>query len=277
MKNLHYLDGKWIESNDLKISAFDLSVLRGYGIFDFLRTYNHKPFRLKEHIDRLYNSARILGLPMPWKKEEIEKVVAVGLKKNSPLFKDFNIRIVVTGGVGSDSTTPGHPSLIVIFSGAIDYPDAYYEKGAKVITHQYMRNLPDAKTLNYLIGIQVLQKAKKEGAVEVIYVYNNGKIYEGTTSNFFAVKDEVLLTPKSDILVGVTRRVIFELTKKLKIPIKEKNLYYKDIKSFNETFITASNKEVMPVVKIDDEKVGDGRVGPITKLLIAEYRKLTKQ
>ncbi len=277
MKNFHYLDGKWVESDGLKISAFDLSVLRGYGIFDFLRTYNHKPFGLKEHIDRLYNSARILGLPMRWKREEITRIIAEGLKKNKRVYPDFNIRIVVTGGVGPDSTTLGEPSLIVIFSAAIDYPDTFYEKGVKIITHQYMRNLPDAKTLNYLIGIQVLQKAKKEGAVEVVYVYNNGKIYEGTTSNFFAVKDGALLTPKSDILVGVTRRVIFELATKLKIPLKEGNLYYKDIRSFDEVFITASNKEVMPVVKIDDKRVSDGRIGAITKLLITEYRKLTKQ
>jgi branched-chain amino acid aminotransferase len=275
MKNLHYLDGEWFETKDLKISAFDLSVLRGYGIFDFLRTYNHKPFRLKEHIDRLYNSARILNLPMRWKREEIEQIVAEGIEKNKDVHKDFNIRIVVTGGVGADSTTPGNPSLMVIFSGAIDYPRDYYEKGVKIITHQYLRNLPDAKTLNYLIGIQVLQKAKSQGAIEVIYVYNDGKIYEGTTSNIFFVKDNELITPKSDILVGVTRRVLFELAKKLKVPCRETDIWYNDIPTFDECFITASNKEIMPVVTIDDKTVGNGAVGEITNLLLSEYRKLT--
>jgi branched-chain amino acid aminotransferase len=275
MANVHYLDGEWFESKDLKISAFDLSVLRGYGIFDFLRTYNHKPFKWKEHLDRLFNSARILGLPMRWTLEEIDKIVAEGIERNKEEFKDFNIRIVVTGGVGVDSTTPGDPSLMVIFQKAVDYPKEHYEGGTKVITHQYMRNLPDAKTLNYLIGIRVLQEAKKKGAIEVIYVFNDGKVYEGTTSNIFFVKGGKLYTPKSDILVGVTRNVVIDLAKSLGIEVIIGDVYNQDIPSFEEAFITASNKEVMPVVQIDDTKVGDGTVGQTTKKLIVEYRKLT--
>jgi branched-chain amino acid aminotransferase len=275
MKNVHYRDGGWYEKKDLVVSVFDLSVLRGYGIFDFLRTYNQKPFKLKEYLTRLYNSARILDLPMRWRQEEIEEIVMEGIRKNSSVFEEFNIRIVVTGGVGADSTTPGAPSLIAIFQKAVDYPVEYYEKGTKVITHQYMRNLPDAKTLNYLIGIRVLQEAKRKSAIEVIYVFNDGKIYEGTTSNIFFVKEGRLYTPKSDILVGVTRTVLLDLAKALGIEVIIGDVYNDDLPSFEEAFLTASNKEVMPVVQIDDRKVGDGTVGPITKKLIVEYRKLT--
>jgi branched-chain amino acid aminotransferase len=271
MKNVHYLDGKWVESADLKISAFDLSVLRGYGIFDFLRTYHHVPFRLKEHIDRFYNSAHILGLEVPMERSKLEAVIAEGIEKNKDVFPDFNIRIVATGGVGPDSTTPGTPSIIVIYSKAIEYPDDYYTQGVKIITHQYLRNLPDAKTLNYLVGIQMLQKAKEQKAVEVVYVFD-GNMYEGTTSNFYVVKNGTIYTSKSDILVGVTRKVVFELAASLSLPVVETEVPFNELETWDEAFITASNKEVMPVVTIDDKQVGNGKVGPITQKLVKVYK-----
>ena len=275
MKLVHYLDEKWVKDNDLKISGFDISVLRGFGIFDFLRTYNQQPFMCKEHVDRLFRSSKILDIKLPFTKGEITQTILEGIKKNKKECEDFNIRIVVTGGVGVDSVTPGKPSTIVIFSEVQDYPQSYYEKGVKVITSLEKRTLAQAKSLNYLMGVILLQKAKKEKAVEVIYLNEKGKIFEGTTSNFFVVVNKTLITPKDGILVGVTRQVIFKIAKKLGIKIVEKDLTMKDISKFREAFLTASNKEVMPVVQIDKRRIGTGKVGAITKQIMEDFKALT--
>lgn len=275
MDFFHYLNGRWVDSQNLKISAFDLSVLRGFGVFDFLRTYHRKPFLLKDHLDRLFNSAKILGIKIPKTKKEIEKIVFEGIKKNPK--EELNIRLLVTGGIGLDSVTPGQPSLIVIFTEVVEYPKEYYQKGVKVITYPAERIFPTVKSLNYLSGIVALQKAKKEKAVEAIYIDKNGRILEGTTSNFFAVINDQLITPKEEILFGITRKVVIDLAKKLKIPVKEENLYLSQIKNFSEAFITASNKEIMPVVRIDENiTIGSGQVGKITKKLMEEFWRLTK-
>lgn len=274
MKSLHYLNGKWVKTKDLNISAFDLAVIRGFGIFDFLRTYNRQPFLLDDHLERLFNSAKTLGIEIPKTKKALENIVFEGIRKNPG--GELNIRLVVTGGVGPDSTTPGKPSLIVIFTPAVNYPKSYYQKGVKVISYQEERVLPETKSLNYLTAIIALQKAKKEKAVEAIYVDQKGKIFEGTTSNFFAVINDKLITPKEKILFGITRKLVINLAKKLKIDFEEKNLYLSQIKSFSEAFITASNKEIMPVVKIDDQIIGEGKPGKITRQLMKEFRKEIK-
>jgi len=272
MPNIHYLNGHWVYDSDLKISAFDLSFLRGFGVFDFLRTYNRKPFRLADHLDRLFNSAKILGIKIGKTKKEIERIVLAGIKKN--LAGELNIRLVVTGGVGPDSITPGQPSLIVMFTPVVAYPKRYYTKGVKVITYQAQRLLPQAKSLNYLEGIIALQKAKKEKAVEAVYTAY-GKIFEGVTSNFFAVINGKLVTPKNEILPGVTKKVVLSIAKRLKIGVEEREIKLSEIKNFQEAFLSASNKEIMPVVRIDETIVGNGRVGKITQRLMKEFRQMT--
>jgi branched-chain amino acid aminotransferase len=271
MTSLHYLNNGWFTSDKLTISVFDLSVIRGFGVFDFLRTYHNKPFKLDEHIDRLFRSAQELGISVPKTKEEIRKIIIEGLSKNSSA--ENNIRIVVTGGVSNDGITPGDPSFFVIFTEAKKYPDSYYTKGVKVITYPHIRVFPGAKSLNYQTGIIALQKAKKENAVEAIFIGPKGEIFEGTTSNLFAVIDGKLVTPKKDILVGITRGIVLSIANNFKIPVVERDLYLKEIPTFQEAFITASNKEVMPVVEIDGEKVGIGNAGKITKRILSEYSK----
>lgn len=275
MKLVSFLDEKWLKNEDLKISAFDISVLRGFGIFDFLRTYRHQPFMLTEHIDRLFKSAKYLGMIVPYNKEEIKNIILEGIEKNKKQAVDFAIRIVVTGGVGIDSVTPGKHSLLIIFSPLQNYPKSYYEKGVKIITYQEKRVIAEAKSLNYLVGVVALGKAKKQKAIEAIYKDEKGKLYEGTTSNFFVVMNNTIITPKNEILMGVTRNVLLKLAKKQGIKLVEKDIYYKDISKCKEAFITASNKEIMPVVQVDDKKIGQGKVGPVTKKLIEGFNTLT--
>ena len=269
---MHYLNDSWVTTEKATISVFDLSVIRGFGIFDFLRTYHKKPFKLSEHIDRLFNSAKQLGITVPKTKSQIEKIVHEGIKKNS--YRECIARIVVTGGVSPDGISKNENSTFaVLFTEATDYPKSYYTQGVKIISREFERAFPHAKSLNYLTAVNVLSEAKKENAIEVLYLDRNRHILEGTTSNFFAVVGGKLITPKEGILRGITRAVVIELARKLKIPVIESDLLYSQIELFDEAFITASNKEVMPVVRIDGKKVGSGEVGTISRRLISEYRK----
>lgn len=272
MDSLHYLNDQWVGEKDLTISVFDLSVIRGFGVFDFLRTYNNKPFKLDEHIDRLFRSAATLGITVPKTKSQIKRIIAEGLKKNS--LPEKNIRIVVTGGVAGDGITPGRPSFFVIFVKAVDYPEEFYRQGVKVITYQHLRPFPEAKSLNYQAGIVALQKAKKEKAVEALFVGPKGEIYEGTTSNFFAVIDGKIVTPKDNILFGITRNIVIDIAKKAGVEVVERSINISEIPDMSEAFITASNKEVMPVIKINLQTIGNGEVGKTAKQLSALYERL---
>lgn len=272
--NFHYLDGLWVTSKNLKISVFDLSVVRGFGCFDFLRTYGNKPFLLDMHLDRFFRSAKILGLKIPLTRDKIKKIIYKGIGKNN--FAETNIKVILTGGVSSDAITPGKSSFIVIFTKATDCPVEHYEQGVRLITIPASRVLTEAKSLDYLMAVVAMQGAKDKRADEALYVDRSGKIYEATRSNFFAVIGGKLVTVKNGILLGVTRRVVLELSRKLNIIVVERDLFLHEVKNFKEAFITASNKEIMPVVRIDDKIVGNGKVGPATKRLMEEFRKLTQ-
>lgn len=272
----HYLNDRWVTTKNLKVSAFDLAVTRGFGAFDFLRTYNRQPFHLKDHLDRFFNSAKLLQLKIPKTKKELEKIILEGVKKNPG--GELNIKMILTGGETEDGITPiGKHSLIIAFTPAVEYPREFYQKGVKVITTAGKRFLPEAKYLNYTQAVLAMEEAKKRKAEEALYVDGEGRITEATRCNFFAVIKGKLVTPKKGILFGITRKVVLELAKKLKIPVVERELFVYEIKNFDEAFITASNKEVMPVVEIDGKKVGKGKVGPITKKLMEEFRKVMRK
>lgn len=273
--HLHFLNETWVTEDKLTISVFDLSVIRGFGVFDFLRTYNSKPFKLPEHIDRLFHSAKQLGITIPQTKKEIGKIVFEGIEKNK--FPETNVRIVVTGGVTPDGITPGKSSFIVMFTKAINYPVDWYKKGVKIITYPHVRAFPEAKSLNYLTAVVALQEAKKRGAIEALFIDQNGKLYEGTTTNFFAIIDDKLVTPKGSILPGITKQIVIQIAKKLKIPLVERNVFMNEIQDFDEAFITASNKEVMSVVKINENVIVNGRVGKTTNAIMHEFRALTRK
>ncbi len=274
MVNFFYINGKFVPEKRAKISVFDLGFSRGYAVFDFLRTYNGKPFYLNEHLKRLLNSAKLIGLKHNYSLNSLRKIVLKTLEKNK--LKEANIRIYLTGGEAKDFLTPSKPNLIVIITPIKKLPEYLYTKGGKLITKISERILPQAKTIVYTEGIKFLQEAKRKGAIEVLLISKDGKILECTTSNFFAVINKKLITPPKDkILEGITRKVVFQLAKKLKISVLERDINFGEIKKFKEAFITATNKEILPIVKIDKIKIGNGKVGEITKVLMAEFKKLT--
>jgi len=267
-----YLNGSWVEEGEAKISVLDIAILRGFGIFDFLRTYGQNPFRLQDHIDRFYNSARIMGIKPQFSKEEMRAIITEGIEKNG--FENTNIKIIQTGGESSDGFTPaGNSSFFIYFYEAVDYPDKFYQNGIALKTTRLMRQLPEAKSINYGASIVEVISAAKKGAKDILHTDSQGNIYEATRSNFFAVKNEKLITPDKGILMGITRKVVLEIAKRLHIDIEYDFPNINEIADFDEVFITSSSYEIMPVVKIDDKIIGNGKPGVITKRLHSEYRK----
>lgn len=269
-----YLNGKYVPFDQACLPLNDLGIVRGYGVFDFLRTYNAVPFKLTEHIQRLQNSAKLIGLSLPWSIPEIEEITQNTLTHNH--LPEANIRIVVTGGASADFITPlGQPSLMVIVTPVSEYPKEYYEQGIKVITVPIERFIPKAKSLNYISAIGALQQAKQTNAVEALYMNSQGDVLEGTTTNFFVFRGSQLITPKEGILNGITRDVILELAKD-RFEIVEQSIAYSQLNHCDEAFITSSTKEIMPVVQIDELHISQGTPGENTKTLIHLFHKYTK-
>ncbi len=273
---IHYLNGKWLKDNELKISIFDIAVLRGFGIFDFLRSYGVKPFRREDHIDRFYNSARQMGIKPVKSKYEIAQIIRTGIKKNG--FKHTQIKFVQTGGISPDGFTPsGKPSFFMLFFEAKPYPKKMYTKGVKLLTSLLMRQMPTAKTINYMASISEVQRAHTASAVDILHTDEKGDIYEATRSNFFAIKNGQVITAQYVILLGITRKVILEIAKKINLKVTFRNVNKSELKSIDEVFICNSSQEIVPVVKVDKQAIGNGKVGPLTKKIMEEFHKITEE
>lgn len=273
MSEQHYLNGSWVGSDQLVISAFDLAVVRGFGIFDFFRTYNNTPFRIDDYLERFEKSAELLSLEIPISIAKIKEVVKEGIAKNN--LPETGIRIILTGGVSEDYITPGQPTLMIIFKPAKTPPPEVYSKGVKVITWPGHRIMPEAKTLNYSEAVLGVRTAHERDAFEAIYTDTaTGELFEGTGTNLFAVKDGVLLTPPEGVLPGVTRQVVIELAGQLGIKFQEHHLFLKDVPTFDEMFITSSSRQVVPVIQIDETTVADGTVGKISTQLKRAFEEL---
>ncbi len=268
-----YLNGKIIPSSKALVSIYDIGFLRGYGIFDYLRTYNGKPFLLQEHLRRFRNSAKDLGLRVPISNAEIKKVIQKLLFKNK--FKEASLRLVLTGGdlVGGLNFNFKRPTFAILAEPYHKQPESLFENGVKLMTYDHQRFLPEAKTVNYITAVLLQQWREKNNAFEILYT-NNGKILEPSTSNFFAFIGDILVTPKKDILIGTTRNLVLKLAKS-KFKIEERDVTIKEISKFTEAFITGTNKEILPVVQINKKIIKKGKVGLNTKYLLELYRKYT--
>ena len=264
--SIFYVDGRYVPAETAVIPVDDLSILRGIGVFDFMRTFNGKPHHLEEHVARLENSARKIGLELPWSQEELIAIVNTTLEKNK--ISDANIRIVITGGSSPDFITPQNsPRLLVLVTPIIQPPSAWYTNGIKIITVHTRRNLPEAKSIDYIRATIALREAKKAGAMEAIYLDREHHVLEGTTSNIFAIINGVLITPGHSILPGITRKIVLEISRTL-MDHRVEMLSLAALYSAEEVFITGSGKGLVPVVQVDDHIIGDGRPGPKTKRLL---------
>ncbi|MCB1080503.1 MAG: aminotransferase class IV [Chlamydiia bacterium] len=245
-----YINDRLIPGEEAKISALDLSVLRGYGVMDYLRTYGGRPFRLREHLERFQKSAEEIGLGVPKSLEEMTTIVEEMIARSH--FKETSVKVVLTGGVSPDQYLPiGNPTFFAVSYPFKPFPQHYFEQGIKVMTESYARPFPLAKSTQYLSAIVAMQKVQKMGAVDVLFHTEEGRLLETGTANFFAVKEGVFLTPPTSVLMGVTRQVVLELLEG-KFPVEEREIYLNEISTFDGAFLTSSNKEVMPVVQINE-------------------------
>ncbi len=268
----YYVNGDFVPADQAVIPVTDLSVLRGYGVCDIMRTYKGKPYFLTEHITRLQNSAKEIGLTLPWTETDIVKMVLTTLKKNKPI-DEVNIRIVITAGSSKDFFTPqGEPRLIILITDIKKLPNSWYKNGVKVITHALERPLPAAKITSYIPAALALKKAHKTDAIEAIYINTKQQALEGTTSNLFAFFKNTLVTPHDGVLKGITRQAILSISKQF-YQIEKRVIILEELLSADEVFISGTNKGIVPVIAIDNTIVGNGMPGKNTKQLISQFQK----
>lgn len=262
-RDTYYIDGKFVDDDAALISAKDITVLRGFGIFDFLTTYNKRPFFIKEHVARLENSARQIGLTLSHSNAEICDIVVQTIEKN-PHHTESNVRIVYTGGISLDGVTPqDNGILMVMATPKHELPAWWYTNGAKIITIDIERFIPTCKSTNYLSAVFAQQKAHKTGAVEAVYKDRENRLLEGTTTNIFCFKGRTLITPPDNILAGITRGVVLDLAKD-RYTLELRHIHSDELNQMDEVFITASTKEIVPVIQVDDFKIGNGKPGTKT-------------
>jgi branched-chain amino acid aminotransferase len=279
-----FIDGKYLDEKNAKISVFDHGLLYGDGVFEGIRAYHGRVFKLREHIDRLFYSAKAILLTIPMAHADLVKAVVESCRRNK--IRDGYIRLVVTRGVGTLGLNPNrckNPSVIVIADKIQLYPPEMYEKGMDIITVPTVRNLhsalnPAIKSLNYLNNILAKIEANNGGCEEAIMLNAEGFVAECTGDNLFIVKGNQLLTPplSAGALYGITRGVVIELAKELGLIVSEPNLTRYDLFNAEECFLTGTGAEIVPVVKIDGRLIGEGKPGPMTRQLIERYHALTK-
>ena len=279
-----YIDGNFHDQAEAKISVFDHGLLYGDGVFEGIRFYNDRVFRLQEHIDRLWDSARAIAMDIPMSKSELVAAILETIRQND--LHDGYVRLIVTRGVGSLGLSPDscrRPSIIIIAATIALYPEDLYQKGLTMVTCSTRRTPPAAlsprvKSLNYLSNILGKLEAQNAGAGEGLMLNEQGYVAECTGDNIFIVKKGEISTPhlNSGILAGVTRAVVFELAEKLGIRAVERELIRHDIYTADECFLTGTAAEVIPAVQLDRRLIGNGQPGPITLQLIESFRELTR-
>ncbi|MFH1790527.1 MAG: branched-chain-amino-acid transaminase [Candidatus Omnitrophota bacterium] len=285
MGNKVYLNGKFVDKKDAKISVFDHGLLYGDGVFEGIRSYSGLVFKLKEHIDRLYESASLIRLNIGLTKKRMTDLVVATLRKNR--LKDAYIRLVVTRGPGDLGLDPKKclkRGVIFIITDKIAlYPKTFYDNGLNIITAKTRRNLPLAinpriKSLNYLNNILAKIEASDAGAPEAIMLTHDGFVAECTGDNIFIIKDKVLMTPRVEVgaLNGITKNAVIDIARAGHFRFKEMDMTVLDIYRADECFLTGTAAEIVPVVKVDGKIIGTGKPGEITGFLLSEFRKMTK-
>ena len=273
MKKFCYLNGKILPTDRARITLTNLGLLRGYGVFEYLVTYHGRLFCWSEHFARLTNSAKQLGMKVPLASGMAADIIQKLIAKNK--LPEAGIKLVLTGGPSPDGITrrPDSSTFFILAGPRPHYPEKLYTHGARVITAAYQREFPTIKSTNYQMALALQPRQKRARAVEILYT-RDGLITECSRSNFFIFKNNTLITPKADILPGITRRIVLQFAKD-KFKIEQRPLRLAELKSASEAFLTSTDREVMPVVKVDNLVIDSGRVGSNTRALIIAFRAYT--
>jgi len=264
----YILNDQIIDQDKAFVHVSDLALLRGYGVFDFFRLVGLKPLYFNDHIERFFNSADTLRLKCPVGRKRLKSLILEIIEANQ--IEHSGIRIVLTGGESTTGYSIGEPTLFVINESINPLPEYHFTQGIKLITHEYLRELPDVKSINYLMGIYKLPEIKEKGALDLLFHWG-GKISEVTRSNFFIIDpNDKIVTAGEGVLRGVNRKHVISMARE-NFNVEERDMFVHELKNAEEAFITGTTKKVMPVYQIDDLVIGDGKPGPITSKLQKLY------
>ncbi|MFD2037225.1 aminotransferase class IV [Belliella marina] len=264
MKPYCYAKNGIIDSSAAQIHPMDIGLIRGYGIFDFLRTSNYVPLFLTDYLDRFIRSADKTHLSLKHSKSELAAIIHDLIKKND--LKDGGIRMLLTGGVSDNHFSPENGDLFIFCETLLFPGKEKYENGVKLLSEEHVRIIADIKTTNYAYPVWLSATWKEKGAEDVIYHFD-GMVSESSRSNIFMVKDGEVSTPDKHILHGITRKRVLELAPNTKI----RPISFEELLQADELFITSTTKKILPITTIDDKKIGNGAVGPTTKKLMADF------
>jgi len=284
MSLIIYKDGEYLPEEQATVSVFDHGLLYGDGVFEGLRAYHGRVFKLHEHLVRLYESAKTIGMEVPMTMPEMQEMVLETFRRNQ--LRSGYGRLVITrgkGDLGLDPRKCAVPTIFFIAASITLYPDEFYENGLKLITVSTRRNAADTvnarvKSLNYLNNIYAKMEANLAGVPEAIMLNNGGYVAEATGDNVFIVKRGVLITPPTHmgILEGVTRNTVMDMARDMGIPVQENVFSLHDLYNADECFLTGTAAEVIPTVNVDGRIIGDGKPGKMTWQLIDAFHELTK-
>ncbi|PIQ66391.1 MAG: hypothetical protein COV96_01730, partial [Candidatus Zambryskibacteria bacterium CG11_big_fil_rev_8_21_14_0_20_42_18] len=264
MNQYCFLNGEIVPLAKAKVSVLDIGLLRGYGIYDGLSVINGKVLRFEDHWQRFERGAKALNLKIPVTKKVLEQKI-IEITDKSGLSKRSNIRLILTGGetiLGIEYDFD-NPTFYAVAEKWNPLPDKCFQKGVKLVSFDYQRELPEIKTINYVTAVNLQNFRKENNALEILYTHNE-LVLECATSNIFIVKDGAIITPLENVLEGITSKIVQELV----VPeynLEKRDISKEELKSADEVFITSSFKDVVPVTTIDDYTVGNGEVGPVTK------------
>ncbi|KKW19921.1 MAG: Aminotransferase class IV [Parcubacteria group bacterium GW2011_GWA2_51_10] len=275
MEPVCYLNGKILPVADACVNVYDIGLLRGFGIYEAFMTYSRKPFMLADHLARFRRSAKAMSLKVPASDEEIRSAVDALVEKSIPSYKEAVIRIILTGGNALDGIEYNYdtPTFYILVEEFKPFPSTLYTDGCPLTVFEQQRQFPESKTTNYIQAVLLQEAREKAGAIEILYV-SNGKVLEAATSNFFIVKNGVLITAKSGILEGVTRKVTIEVARP-HFSVEIRDVSVDEMYDADEAFITSSFKEIVPIVRVGEKTIGSGKVGDVTKRLMKLFRDYT--
>lgn len=263
-----YINDNFVEMEKVSLKLTDLSIQRGYAVFDFLRTKNSKPLFFDDYLDRFFRSADSMRLELSHTRQELKVIVREIIRQND--MAESGIKLLLTGGFSEDGYTPAQPNLVITQHEVQLTTPEKFANGIRVITYPYQRELPMVKSTNYLMGVWLQQELKTRQAADVLY-HSGGVITEFPRSNVFVVTASgSLVTPADNVLPGITRQKVLQLAEK-KFRTETRPVLLDDIKNAKEIFMTSTTKRLLPVVSVDDDVIGDGKAGPVTRQLSEDF------
>ena len=269
-----FLNNEFLPIEHAKLHISDLAIQRGYGIFDFFRVQEHIPLYLDDYLERFYSSAAYMGLQGLIPRAELKPIIYELIERNK--IAEAGMKMILTGGYSPDAYLPVQANLIITQHVLTMPTEAQLSNGIKIITHAYRRDLPTAKTINYTMGVWLQKKVKEAGAADVLY-HLDGEISEFPRCNFFLVTaDGRLVTPDKNILHGITRKKILQAARQ-EFEVEERTVSLNDLQGATEVFLTSTTKRILPIVQVDNTRVGDGKPGSITQRLMKLLAEVEKQ